>query len=140
MLPADVLHLTSKPEPEPMPTSTTFEVPLLKENCTMNDADTMFSSTTLKRKSRMASPSQKPIAKVEEASPGELALMVIINDGTLEDLMALKGMGTKSATAIIEYRKKHGVSFERAHDLVEQVGITKGTIGKLLASIGTINQ
>merc|ERR1719210_2192206 len=106
----------------------------------MNNADTPFSSTTLKRKSRMASASPKPIAKVEEASPGELALMAIINDGTFEDLKALKGLGTKSATAIIKYRKKHGVSFERADDLVKQVGITKGTINKLLASLGTVNQ
>lgn len=78
--------------------------------------------------------------KVEEVSAAELALMAVINDGTLEDLMALKGLGIKSATAIIKYRKKHGVSFERADDVVKQVGITKMTLGNVLAALGTINQ
>lgn len=52
----------------------------------------------------------------------------------------MKGLGVKNANAIIKYRKKHGVALERADDLVKQVGLTKLTVNKLFASLGTDNQ
>lgn len=139
MLPAVALKLEPKMEQEPMPISTMFTTPLLKENCMMNSADNL-PETALKRKSRLASPSTKPTVKVEEATPEELALMAIINGGTFEDLKTLKGLGNKSATAIIQYRKQNGVALERADDLVKHVGLTRGTISKLIASFGMANQ
>ena len=53
-----------------------------------------------------------------------------INTATAEQLdQRLKGVGSKTAAAIVEYRKEHG-AFENAEDLMEVNGVGEKTIEK----------
>lgn len=55
---------------------------------------------------------------------------VSINDGTLEELMSIKGIGEKKATAIIAYRTAHG-RFQSLDDLAEVKGFGEKSVATL---------
>ena len=53
---------------------------------------------------------------------------VDINNASIEELTALKGIGTVKAKAIAAYRKKH--CFEKAEELIRVKGIGRVTFRK----------
>ncbi len=62
------------------------------------------------------------------------AEMVNINTADAETLTSLDGIGQAKATAIIEYRKKHG-EFTSVEQLAEVSGIGDKTLEKLKDSL-----
>lgn len=59
---------------------------------------------------------------------------VSINTGTLEELMALEGIGESKAKAIIEYRETNG-NFEKIEDLLNVSGIGESVFAKIKENI-----
>lgn len=59
---------------------------------------------------------------------------VSINTGTLEELMALEGIGESKAKAIIEYREANG-NFEKIEDLLNVSGIGESVFAKIKENI-----
>jgi len=59
---------------------------------------------------------------------------VNINEATQKELTKLKGIGTVTADAIIEYRKNHG-DFKSVDDLVKVKGVGSKTIEKNIDNI-----
>jgi competence protein ComEA len=60
----------------------------------------------------------------------EVSDKISINKATNQELAAIKGIGTKKAEAIIEYRENNG-DFVSIEDLVKVKGIGKGTLKKI---------
>lgn len=73
-------------------------------------------------------------AEIAPPSPQELMALALINHGSLEDLRGLKGIGPKSASAIIEYRSS-GSEIERLDDLVTKVGLRQNVIRQVLQAL-----
>ncbi len=63
-----------------------------------------------------------------------LMASVNINKADKAELMTIKGVGEKTATSIISYRKKHG-KFKSAHDIVNVKGIGEKTFAKMKKDI-----
>lgn len=56
--------------------------------------------------------------------------VVDVNSATVEELIALPGIGPVTARRIVEYRDQHG-SFSSADQLLEVKGIGEATLGKI---------
>ncbi len=63
-----------------------------------------------------------------------LMASVNINKADKAELMSLKGVGEKTATAIVDYRKKHG-KFKNAHDIINVKGIGEKSFTKMKKDI-----
>jgi len=57
---------------------------------------------------------------------------VDINHATTDELITLKGLGSKKAAAIIAYRKAHG-DFQSVNDLAKVHGIGAKAVARLIA-------
>ncbi len=69
--------------------------------------------------------------KTEEiTSSMELSDKISINQATNQELAGIKGIGTKKAQAIIEYREANG-DFVSIEELVKVKGIGKSTLQKI---------
>lgn len=64
----------------------------------------------------------------------ELAVVAILNDGGLDDLKTLKGLGPASAKKILEYRRA-GNQIHRLEDLVKHVGLSKTIMAKVSQNV-----
>lgn len=90
--------------------------------------------------SAAASPLQAPTTQEEEAevvtdlSPQELAILELLNNFSADDLLLVKGLGPKSAKAIVAWRQ-HGRHFERIEDLVTKVGLARSIANKVMNAI-----
>lgn len=73
-------------------------------------------------------------ADIAPPGPQELMALALINHGSLEDLRGLKGIGPKSAAAIVEYRSSC-VEIERLDDLVTKVGLKRNMIRHILQAL-----
>ncbi|PKG39272.1 ComEA family DNA-binding protein [Psychromonas sp. Urea-02u-13] len=60
----------------------------------------------------------------------EVSEKININQAGAKELAAIKGIGTKKAQAIIEYRETNG-DFVSVEELVKVKGIGKGTLKKI---------
>lgn len=65
----------------------------------------------------------KPVVKEKDNK-------VSINNGTLEELMTIKGIGESKARSIIEYREKNG-KFNSIEDITKVSGIGQSTFEKI---------
>ncbi|MEA3521893.1 MAG: helix-hairpin-helix domain-containing protein [Campylobacterota bacterium] len=63
-----------------------------------------------------------------------LMAAVNINKATKAELMSIKGIGDKKATAIIDYRKKHG-KFKNINDLTQVKGLGDKSVRKISKEI-----
>jgi competence protein ComEA len=59
---------------------------------------------------------------------------VNINKANKAELMSVKGIGEKKATAIIDYRKKHG-KFKKITDLTKVKGLGEKSVKKFSKEI-----
>ena len=60
--------------------------------------------------------------------------LISINNGTLEELMTLSGIGESKAKAIIEYREKNG-EFKKIEDIMNVSGIGEAAYSKIKDNI-----
>lgn len=60
----------------------------------------------------------------------ELSEKININQASDNELAAIKGIGSKKAQAIIQYREENG-DFVSIEDLIKVKGIGKGTLQKI---------
>lgn len=84
--------------------------------------------TPARRQSRAASP-----APSAAAPPAELAVLALLNHGSHQDLVELKGVGDKTARAIIRYRENNG-EIHRLEDLVRAGTMLRMSVQTLLRS------
>ncbi|MFT2091628.1 ComEA family DNA-binding protein [Paraglaciecola sp. 2405UD69-4] len=70
-----------------------------------------------------AAPAKNEVAQLQ-------TMKVNINTAQLEELILLPGIGTKKASAIIEYRTKHG-KFESLEEVANVKGIGEKMLQKL---------
>ncbi|MDQ7004679.1 MAG: helix-hairpin-helix domain-containing protein [Ghiorsea sp.] len=59
---------------------------------------------------------------------------VNINSATVKELQAVKGIGEKTAEAIVQYRKKHG-NFSNIAELIHVKGIGEKKLKKMKDSV-----
>ena len=64
------------------------------------------------------------------AAPAQAGDMVNINSATIEELQAVKGIGPKTAAAIVAYRDAHG-AFVDVDDLENVKGIGEKSLKKI---------
>ena len=65
--------------------------------------------------------------------------MVDINSATVEQLQEVKGIGDKTAMAIVAYRSEHG-AFKDVEDLLHVKGIGEKSLAKFRDSLMVVNQ
>ncbi|GAV19758.1 competence protein ComEA [Mariprofundus micogutta] len=65
--------------------------------------------------------------------------MVDINSATAEQLQEVKGIGDKTAMAIVAYRNKHG-AYKKVGDLLHVKGIGEKKLAKIKDSLTIGNQ
>lgn len=71
----------------------------------------------------------------DDVPVAELSMLAVLNHATsLEDLRILRGIGPKSAAAIMEHRKKGGRPLKRVEELVTVVGLRRPQVRQLLAA------
>ncbi|MFQ5355296.1 MAG: ComEA family DNA-binding protein [Mariprofundaceae bacterium] len=72
--------------------------------------------------------------------PAAAAGQVNVNTSSAEELQAVKGIGEKTAAAIVAYRTEHG-SFKSLDDLVSVKGIGEKSLEKIrpLLTVGEAN-
>ena len=68
------------------------------------------------------------------AAPIQAGDMVNINSATIEELQAVKGIGPKTAAAIVKYRDAHG-AFTDLDDLGNVKGFGKKKLKKIKTSL-----
>lgn len=57
-----------------------------------------------------------------------------LNTATVEELSAIKGLGTEKAKAIVEFREKNG-PFSKVDDLLQVKGIDEKTLGEIRSMV-----
>jgi len=70
--------------------------------------------------------------------PAQASDPVNINTATVEQLQELKGIGPKTAEAIVAYRSEHG-SFKSIDDLKQVKGVGDKSLGKIRDNLTTGN-
>lgn len=70
------------------------------------------------------------VALLMAAVPAQADDKVNINTATVDELQEVKGIGEKTAAAIVQYRKTHG-DFEDVDELVEVKGIGEKKLKKI---------
>ena len=71
-----------------------------------------------------------PVAAATALPPEEAALRVELNRATYADLVALPGIGEKTANAILAYREEIG-AFRYVEELMQISGIGSGKLGAI---------
>ena len=73
------------------------------------------------------------------ALPVEAGNKININTATVSELQSVKGIGPKTATAIVAYRDEHG-TFSSVDDLEEVKGIGEKSLMKFKGDLTVGNQ
>lgn len=71
-----------------------------------------------------------PAASVPISHAQKSVQLVNVNTATVSELMTLKGLGVKKATAIVQYRKDHG-DFKDLQALTSVKGVGVKTLARL---------
>lgn len=88
---------------------------------------------TLYETSKEGEASSQTKAQIEDTqstTDGAISAKVSLNNGTLEELMTIKGIGETKAKAIIEYREKFN-GFVSIDEITEVKGIGEKTLEKI---------
>lgn len=95
-------------------------------------ADNNQTTTTQTEMSTPADQSTTATADVEKATPA--AALVNINEADAKTLMTVKGINSKTAKAIVDYRTKNG-NFKTVDDLTKVKEVSKSLFKKISSQL-----